>query len=138
MHKCPYLLIFCNFLFHCLILGLKFFRNVYFLCVSVSIQVSYANQKHGYSNCSDYNKIWYWSFQMTKTQCLLFVPIYSVRWRNQMDSMCLINQKFILNICVRCVNLWVTTVVVCSSNTIGLSSHHCGSLLMETVHVNSL
>ena len=104
----------------------------------VSIQVSDAYQKPGYSNYLDYSKICYWSFQMTKTQCLLFVPIYSVRWRNRMDSMCLISRRFILNICVRSVNIWVTTVVVCRSNTIGLSSHHCGSLLMEAVHTNSL
>jgi len=75
---------------------------------------------------------------MTKTQCLSFVPIYSVRWRNQMDSMCLINRRFILNICVRSVKFWVTTVVVCRPNTAGLPSHHRGSLLMEAVHINSL
>ena len=55
-----------------------------------------------------------------------------------MDSMCQINRRFILNICVRSVNIWVTTVVVCRSNSTGLSSHHCASLLMEALHINSL
>jgi hypothetical protein len=52
-------------------------------------------------------------------QCVF---VYSVLWRNQMDLMYLTNPRSIRSIYARSVKTWATTVVVCRSSIVLLSS----------------
>jgi hypothetical protein len=65
---------------------------------------------------------------------LLCALIYSVLWKNRVDSMCLINRKSILSIYARSVRAWATIVGVCKSNLV-VPLHYLVILFSRTAQV---